>query len=423
MNEGTTAPPSTSHQSSTKVDPITAVQDSIDSLALSLFEALRGVRDAVAPESLDNASSSSAAAAAAGNNNTTTTTAAVAAGQSGVSTSASAFREADELAENATAKERLLNGLNVDYFPPRAFDMLEPDYDAFILAYLSENIHAKELVRRYMAMEAWKKRGDDKVMMQQQRSGSSKSDDEVTNNNNNREDSLNNNNENDDTAVQIGDVGYEFRKQFDAGWYTGKVTEIIFVGNAKNRRCHYNDGDVEDLSLDELKRLAKLDPDSKYYAKKPRLSIKLNVNKSKSSQDKENINDGEGGGDGGDGDDHQDDDNNSTSSASKVRIPLTQEEYTQFIIDTEHQRDIQTTQRLAQTILNKSEQVDNLVAGLPGMHRTRDMQMERIEELLVRNHQVAKELDEAHVLAKERLQEVRKVLGETTFLALGVEEE
>jgi hypothetical protein len=268
-----------------------------------------------------------------------------------------------------------------------------------------------------MATEAWKKRGDE-VMMQQQRSRSSKSDDDVTNNNNNREDSSNNNNENDDTSVQMGDVGYEFRKQCDAGWYTGKVTDIILVGNMKNRRCHYNDGDVEDLSLDELKRLAKLDPDSKYYAKKPRLSIKLKVNKSKSSQDKENTND-----DGGDGEDHQDDDNNSTSSTSKVRIPLTQEEYTQFLIDTEYQRDIQTTQRLAQTILNKSEQVDNLVAGLPGMHRTRDMQMERIEELLVRNHQVAKELDEAHVLAKERLQEVRKVLGETTFLALGVEEE
>lgn len=411
MNEDTTAPPPTS-QSSTKIDPITAVQDSIDSLALSLFEALRGVRDAVAPESLDNASSSSAAATA-GNNNTTTTAAALAAGQSGVSSSA--FREADELAENATAKERLLNGLNVDYFPPRAFDMLEPDYDAFILAYLSENVHAKELVRRYMATEAWKKRGDE--MMMQQQLSSSKSESDVTNINN-REDSSNNNNENDDTAVQIGDVGYEFRKQFDAGWYTGKVTEIILVGNMKNRRCHYNDGDVEDLSLDELKRLAKLDPDSKYYAKKPRLSIKLKVNKSKSSQDKENTND-----DDGDGEDHQDDDNNSTSSTSKVRIPLTQEEYTEFLIDTEHQRDIQTTQRLAQTILNKSEQVDNLVAGLPGMHRTRDMQMERIEELLVRNHQVAKELDEAHVLAKERLQEVRNVLGETTFLALGVEEE
>ena len=36
---------------SVRVDPITALQDSIDSLSLSMFEALRGLRDAVAPES------------------------------------------------------------------------------------------------------------------------------------------------------------------------------------------------------------------------------------------------------------------------------------------------------------------------------------------------------------------------------------
>ena len=34
-----------------RVDPITELQDSIDSLSLSMFEALRGLRDAVAPES------------------------------------------------------------------------------------------------------------------------------------------------------------------------------------------------------------------------------------------------------------------------------------------------------------------------------------------------------------------------------------
>jgi len=118
-----------------------------------------------------------------------------------------------------------------------------------------------------------------------------------------------------------------------------------------------------------------------------------------------------------------DGDNEDESAVSKIRIPLTQEEYTQFLIDSEHQRDIQTTQRLAQKILNKSAEVDNLVATLPGMDRTRDMQMTRIEELLERNHQVGKALDEAHILAKKRLEEVRKVLGETTCLALGVEEE
>ncbi len=26
--------------------------------------------------------------------------------------------------------------------------------------------------------------------------------------------------------IELGDVGYEFRKKFDSGWYTGKVIEI-----------------------------------------------------------------------------------------------------------------------------------------------------------------------------------------------------
>jgi hypothetical protein len=34
-----------------KIDPVTALQDSIDRLSLAMFEALRGLRDAVAPES------------------------------------------------------------------------------------------------------------------------------------------------------------------------------------------------------------------------------------------------------------------------------------------------------------------------------------------------------------------------------------
>ena len=359
------------HQSSsTKIDPITAVQDSIDSLALSLFEALRGVRDAVAPESLETG----------GGNNTNTNV-----GHS----STTAFREAEELADNATAEERLLNGLNADYFPPRAFDLLEPDYDAFLLAYLSKNVHAKELVDRYMKMEAWKKNGEGE-------DGSNSKTNDATKNDNQNSTNSNDNN------IEIGDVGYQFQKQFDAGWFTGKVTEIIPVGNGKDRRCVYNDGDIEDLSLEELQRLAKLDPKN---VKKPKISIKLKVKQP--SQDNKD-------------DDTKED---STTSSNKVRIPLSQEEYTKFLIDSEHQRDIQTTQHLAQQILQKSAEVDNLVARLPGMDRTRDMQMKRIEELLERNQQVAKELDEAHAVAKKKLEEVRKVLGETTCLALGVEEE
>ena len=61
--------------------------------------------------------------------------------------------------------------------------------------------------------------------------------------------------------ASIGDVGYTFRKLFDAGWYTGIVVKIRpGAANDKDRRCFYEDGDEEDLSLAELKLLAKLDP-------------------------------------------------------------------------------------------------------------------------------------------------------------------
>mmetsp|Transcript_21947 Transcript_21947/g.52238 ORF Transcript_21947/g.52238 Transcript_21947/m.52238 type:complete len:199 (+) Transcript_21947:166-762(+) len=43
--------PSEQHLKSQKVDHITSLQEGIDGLSLSLFEALRGLRDAVAPES------------------------------------------------------------------------------------------------------------------------------------------------------------------------------------------------------------------------------------------------------------------------------------------------------------------------------------------------------------------------------------
>ena len=63
------------------------------------------------------------------------------------------------------------------------------------------------------------------------------------------------------------------------------------------------------------------------------------------------------------------------------------------------------------------------MANLPGMHRTRDEQMERINELIQQNHEVTRELEEAYVIAQKRREEVRVALGESTCLALGVEED
>ena len=59
----------------------------------------------------------------------------------------------------------------------------------------------------------------------------------------------------------VGDVGYKFRKEFDSGWFTGTVEQIRpLAEGGKDRRCVYDDGDSEDLSLIELQTLAILDP-------------------------------------------------------------------------------------------------------------------------------------------------------------------
>ena len=106
-----------------------------------------------------------------------------------------------------------------------------------------------------------------------------------------------------------------------------------------------------------------------------------------------------------------------------VKFPLTQEQYTKLLIETEHERDVQTTQHLAKDILSKSAKVDELVSKLPGMNRTRDMQMKRINELIKENNSVTKELEEAYDVANKRREEVRAALEESTSLALGIEEE
>jgi hypothetical protein len=60
-------------------------------------------------------------------------------------------------------------------------------------------------------------------------------------------------------TMVIGNVGYVFRKEFNEGWFTGTVVKIMEDGD---RRCEYSDGDVEDLLLDDLVQLAKLDPNN-----------------------------------------------------------------------------------------------------------------------------------------------------------------
>ena len=72
-------------------------------------------------------------------------------------------------------------------------------------------------------------------------------------------------------AKVIGDIGYVFRKEFGSqGWYTGTVVKIMKDGD---RRCKYSDGDVEELLLDDLVQLAKLDTNSSNSTKEKKIHI------------------------------------------------------------------------------------------------------------------------------------------------------
>ena len=196
-----------------KIDPITAVQDSIDSLALSLFEALRGVRDAVAPDA------SLSSNTPAPKEETEPVTAESARG---------------ELKQILTESEPDGTEIPHDYLN-RAHDLLEPDYHAFVLSYLSGDEYSKEIVDRFRALEAEKggaaavaitaasslpvKQEDvesenkecEEASSSPVKQGGVKS--EIKDNKQPRED-------------QIGAVGYKFRKLFDAGWFEGKVIEL-----------------------------------------------------------------------------------------------------------------------------------------------------------------------------------------------------
>lgn len=274
---------------STKIDPVTAVQDSIDSLALSLFEALRGVRDAVA----DSSSSSTAAAAAADHmlpmsafhdtdgrsthveeyavNNNTTSVEDVQ--NCSINSNGILADHNQQQQQQQQAKDKLLDGLNLGYFPPRAYDRLNPDYESFILSYLGgEDGYAKELVERFYSLQkkttpttvttTTSLTGTSDDMAKNEKIDQSKNIDQILLDTKTilpqlpqHQQQLNNTNlsetvdKNDlmrageeeeehgaksssssslltNTVKKLGEVGYEFRKEFDSGWYTGKVVEI-----------------------------------------------------------------------------------------------------------------------------------------------------------------------------------------------------
>jgi len=105
------------------------------------------------------------------------------------------------------------------------------------------------------------------------------------------------------------------------------------------------------------------------------------------------------------------------------KTPQTRDEFVQIHARVEMEKDAELVHKLAQTVLEKSANIDDRVSSLPGLHRTRTQQMEYIEELLQKNHEESKKLAQAYDKASQRRKLVRQFVKESTCAALGIVEE
>jgi hypothetical protein len=345
-----------------RICPITTVQDSIDALALSLFEALRGIRDATVASSSSSSSLSMSAyqeeeeeeddeqrqiviqqqiSALLENHASKEDGSRTGGDNSSSSNSNNIDNEAIRL-----AKLRLLHGLNVNYFSQRAYDTNNPDYESFLIAYLSEDKYAKELI----------------------------------------------------------DMMHNSTTTISNKTTTKKDEEVSSSSSS--------------IANSEVVKSVKASSDAT-TTKKTKLSIKLNVSSSKQQQQQqqllpkhdiiESTNTSSG--------------SSSSNSSNGIVFPRNQKEYVQLLHSSQLSHDTCITHDLAKNVLCKSNTIDTLVANLPGMDRNRSTQLQRIHELITLNQQLSHELEVAYGIANDRREEIRCALRENTCLALGIEEE
>jgi hypothetical protein len=89
----------------------------------------------------------------------------------------------------------------------------------------------------------------------------------------------------------------------------------------------------------------------------------------------------------------------------------------------EMEKDTELVQRLASSVLNKSSAIDKQVDSLPGMHRTKTEQLDRISNLLDLNKSAIDDLEAAYQTAKERRDACREYISNNACKALGIEKE
>jgi hypothetical protein len=108
---------------------------------------------------------------------------------------------------------------------------------------------------------------------------------------------------------------------------------------------------------------------------------------------------------------------------SDGKPPKTREEYLKLRAMNEMKIAMNVTKSQAENILSKSAALDDLVAALPGMNRTKKEQMDRIQELLDENKKVDDELRLVYQEAEKKRQEIRMALKKVTCKALCIEQD
>jgi Subunit 21 of Mediator complex len=98
------------------------------------------------------------------------------------------------------------------------------------------------------------------------------------------------------------------------------------------------------------------------------------------------------------------------------------EDFVRIHAKMEMEKDTELVAKLAESVLEKSDQIDEMVDSLPGMSRTREEQMKIIEGLISLNQQAARDLEQAHRTASERRVSCRDFIQQHTCEALGIYE-
>lgn len=113
----------------------------------------------------------------------------------------------------------------------------------------------------------------------------------------------------------------------------------------------------------------------------------------------------------------------SSNPSADVLFPKTREQYAQVLTTIQQKEDAELVSQLASNVLKKSSAVDELVSKLPGMNRTKEEQLNRMDTLVRENWICAEEVNNAFKEAHGIRGQIRDLLDETTCDALGIEEE